>query len=273
MTTHVIILCQGQQKRLPELAIPKQMLRLPACGDTPILYRTLRQVSHLAPDADDPVGSPFKVTVVAWLPLAEQVMMDELPLLEGRNLTLGVHTLADPGNSSLKGIARFLRDPSQHADRYNRTVVLLGDVVYSWACIRAIFERHPCRFVGTEDLSRSGGELWGISWSNAADKELRWCLDEALKQHPQFEAYQPGQLRRWLWMTPLAGSRSSDPNKNTLLAELNAHGPIMLPWYHPIDTFVAGDYTRDIDIPEHVALLPDLSVRARRDDADHGVSW
>jgi hypothetical protein len=105
------------------------------------------------------------------------------------------------------------------------------------------------RFVGTSDLSRSTGELWGIAWNRDADSLMstpRAAPRSA--QHPPFEAYQPGQLRRWLWAFEQSYNMS------------NMHVAV-------------DDYTRDIDLPEHLELLPTLSTAARGDDAANGVAW
>jgi hypothetical protein len=82
-------------------------------------------------------------------------------------------------------------------------------------------------------------------------------LSEALDKHPPFDEYQPGQMRRWLWslmMTP------GEIRERDYLA--------MTGLYVRVD-----DYTRDIDLPEHVAMLPTLSELAAQDDLEHGVTW
>ena len=270
--TNVIILAQGEQKRLPNLVQPKQMLRLPACADTPILYRTLAQVSMLCPElAPHTWTTGTLVSVVSWLPLAEQIMRDTLPVAKNRAMSVEAATLLDPGNSSLKGLSRFLAARACESDRWERTVVLLGDVVYSWACLRALldYQLDGCRFVGTRDLSESGGELWGITWKDGRPASgIDDCIRRALARHPSFQAYQPGQLRRILWETPIAGNRSEDPRINMVLAELAAYGATALPWYKAID-----DYTRDIDVPKHLETIDTLSEAACADDKENGLVW
>lgn len=273
MNTHVIILAQGAQKRLPNLPLPKQMLRLPGCGDVPILHRTLRQIWNLmgGVSADD------RVTVVTWLPLMEELASLALDVEDPAKLmslpgcadampwtfTPSTTTLIDPGNSSLKGIANYLDDHRRAtAGVYERTVVLLGDVVYSWACLRAIFEmtHWRCGFVGTSDLSPSGGELWGVSWQRTAEHTMFSALACALDNHPKFREYQPGQMRRWLWeIDKLIDGPHVVPGNV---------GQAPRTWYRAID-----DYTRDIDLPEHVDMLGQLSAAARDDDAENGVTW
>ncbi len=294
MNTHVIILAQGSQKRLGDLPVAKQMLPLPACGGTPILYRTLRQLWHVMGGVHIHADRSDRVTVVTWPLLVDKLRLTtvDIPMtltgvggkpVEPRSIewrfTPSTDTLDDPGNSSLKGISRFLEvEAARRARRWaltpqvvppdhpewDRTVVLLGDVVYSWACLRAIFapfREDPrgfmtefgatigdFRFVGTSDISPSGGELWGIAWPGRADIIMKMGLKRALDAHPPFAEYQPGQLRRWMW----AMSRTFQTS--TL--------------YSAVD-----DYTRDIDTPEHVLMLPELSKAAAADDEANGVTW
>jgi hypothetical protein len=256
MTTHIIILAQGRQTRLPALPVAKQLLPLPACNGTPILYRTMRQIWHLLPGVktlDD------RVIAVSWLPVMERLQREAVVIGGDERYYPNVDTLSDPGNSSLKGIARYLEKLTREADvcqkrfgatlTFERTVVLLGDVVYSWACLQAIlFKKTPLTFCGTSDISPSGGELWGIAWSNGQQAVMTAALEVALAKHPPFAEYQPGQLRRWMW--------AIHPEFQTTAR------------YAAID-----DYTRDIDLPEHVEQLPRLSELAAADDAANGVTW
>lgn len=281
MRTFVVILAQGSQKRLPELTVAKQMLPLPACNNVPILHRTIRQVwALLAPTMTE--GSPNRISVVTWRELSEQIATYGIPIVPvgTPNWIDGLHhqitreaantldvamryhpmvkTLPDPGNSSLKGIAEYLRHAQIVIGQYDRVVVLLGDVVYSWACLRAILDgtHWHMGFVGTSDLSRDGGELWGLSWEKTAEEPMLHSLSDALARHPKFTEYQPGQMRRWLWAFDEFMHRE--------------FGQAMEPrnWYVPID-----DYTRDIDLPEHVKQLGALSEHAAADDRENGVAW
>lgn len=271
-STHVIILAQGQQKRLPMLPVAKQMLPLPACNDTPILHRTLRQLWHLLGGINVSDQQSDTITVVAWYPLVEQlnsrsVIIPSWPNPDGTTgewrFYPATDTLPDPGNSSLKGIARFLAADADRRSRrwalrgqqppdrpeYDRTVVLLGDVVYSWACLDAIFADRRIVFAGTSDISPSGGELWGLAWKADAEELMMSSLVFALAKHPPFDdTYQPGQMRRWMW------SVHPELQKTERYAAID-------------------DYTRDIDLPEHLDLLPALSEAAHADDQEHGVTW
>lgn len=271
MKTHVIILAQGQQKRLPTLTVAKQMLRLPACGDTPILHRTIRQCWNLlAPSLRD--GS--QMTVVSWLPVTEELVRTGVRWLghpqDSRPIAYhpGVCTLPDPGNSSLRGIDRYLRQAADERAkaRYERTVVLLGDVVYSWAALGAIFAgtHWGMGFVGTTDLGPAGGELWGISWNRNNEHPMYTTLANALTKHPSFTEYQCGQMRRWLWEVDklCTGKTPRDPRYVPPVSDARRT------WYRAID-----DYTRDIDLPAHLETLGDISIRAAADDLANGMAW
>lgn len=256
MTAEIIILCQGAQSRLPMLPVAKQLIPLPHCGDTPILYRTIRQLWDLA--VKDGVS---RVSVVASFSIMERLLQRPVPIgTNGAAYAPFVTTLADPGNSSLKGIRRYLsyaRPHREHAE-FQRTIVLLGDVIYSWACLRAILNI-PLGgegFVGSSNLSRGGGELWGLGWTRAAEIEMLIRLEHALNEHPPFIDYQPGQMRRWLWAVTEARRTRAERY------QLN------VPWFTAID-----DYTHDIDLPEHLAFVPALSQAAAIDDAAEGIRW
>lgn len=289
MKTHVIILAQGQQKRLPNLPVAKQLLPLPACGNTPILHRTIRQCWNLLaphldpatmqPDAGGHIGVsaiPHCITVVSWLPVTEGLMISGVPVSsyvtpDGATPTIyypDICTLPDPGNSSLRGIDRYLRQAADERTRahYERTVVLLGDVVYSWAALGAIFAgtHWGMGFVGTTDIGPAGGELWGISWNRNNEHPMYTCLANALTKHPSFTEYQCGQMRRWLWEIDklCTGRTPRDPQYVPPVSDARRT------WFRAID-----DYTRDIDLPVHVEQLGDLALRAAADDLANGMAW
>lgn len=258
---HVIILAQGQQSRLPSLEIPKHLLALPACKST-IIERTLCQLALIDPQC--------AVTVVCDHPLKYTMDVAGAGVYgrTGNVIHLITHALPDPGNSSLKGIARYL-DTQIGRGRCSdhpgfQTVVLLGDVVYSWDCLTAIMARphwglHEFVFVGSPDLSRSAGELYGISWLASAHETMLGLLDRALAKHPPSEdLYQCGQMRRWLWEADAIGQADESHYP---------HAPGRT-WYVPID-----DYTDDVDIPYEVEHLPELALEAAADDVNNGLIW
>ncbi len=244
MTNEIIILCQGTQSRLGMAHGYKQLLNLPACG-VPILKRTLEMLRRA-------IGVP-RVTILGW-----PEMFAKLPP-NGSLVKLPIRlvTLPDPGNSSLKGVARYLE--SRDTSHVGTTMVLLGDVVYSWACLEAIRAQATVfgsGFVGTAALSPSGGELWGVGWDQQFEDPMVMALRDALMSHPPFtDEYQPGQLRRWL--CPSGGGLVER------VASLRKHMR-----YAAID-----DYTMDVDLPRDIARLDDASQKADADDAIHDLYW
>jgi hypothetical protein len=264
-TIHVIVLAQGQQTRLAgHLDIPKQCLPLAGCGGMPIILRTLLQLMHI-----NRSGDAMRVTVVCHEGMANE-LRNETSVFTGaledkrhdRACSLGVITLPDPGNSSLKGIARTLALFNGHQDYLaftgepDVTVVLLGDVIYSWRCLAAILDVGEkvragtglCSFVTSSELGQSSGEVWGLSWHKAGRRMMSEALDRALAKHPPFhDTYQPGQMRHWLWALPKLEQKLSHR--------------------------ICDDYTKDIDRPDHLPLVAGISALAAVDDMAHGVTW
>ena len=267
MRTEIIILAQGNQSRLRGMSGYKQMIPLPHCGNIPIIGRTIQQLCRFYDDQDT-------ITTVAWpkmgVPVVEARAALRIGELEAalreiepgglRNYGLpscrGV-TLPDPGNSSLKGISRYLEQRGV-SHSFNRTMVLFGDVIYSWVCLAALLDAAATwGFVGTSDLNASGGELWGVAWAKEHEVHMLGSLADALLRHPPFEdEYQPGQMRRWM-----SGWKRGDVAEHRDILARNGH-------YIAID-----DYTQDIDLPVHVAQVPALSASAAADDAAHGMLW
>jgi len=249
MDTEVIILAQGAHRRLGNHCGFRQLLPLPACGHAPILSRTLRQLS------ESENGALSTVTIVAQSSLTQALFqIARWPLY-----TVCVE-LPEPGNSALKGIARYLELREAQGRRYPRTVVLLGDVVYSWACLEAIWKMaQTCGFVGTRDLSLDRGQLWGVSWARSYDGWMLPNLADALLRHPPVDdEHVPGQLRRWV-----SGMKRGDLGNH--VTHLRHRVPC---GYIDID-----DYTHDIDSPSDLVLLPELSALAAADDAKRGSVW
>jgi hypothetical protein len=269
--THVIVLAQGSQKRL-NTTHPKCLLPLPACGGRSILYRTLHHVWSIL---DRQQVADRRVTVVTWYEVKKWFELNDVwlyrdetqPRRRGIGDLLDFVSLADPGNSSLKGIARFLASDQGALWRGDRTIVLLGDVVYSWRCLDALFTEsitdNLC-FAGSGDLSPGGGELWGIRWDRSVDRLMMDCLDRALLKHPRFEDYQPGQLRGWLWEV----DKDLDEVARETAVTPTGYVWRKRTWFRAVD-----DYTMDVDVPEHIPLLMPASQKAAADDREHGVRW
>lgn len=244
---HVIILAQGTQRRMGAGAPLKQMLPLTGYGDIPIMMRTLYQVAHRF------ARTSLRLDVIAWEALKLEVGRLDASLLEGATFV----ELEDPGNSSLRGIGSFLRDQPLYRG-HDHTIVLLGDVVYSWACLDVLAARRdPPRgvFAGTSNLTSGGGELWGVAWSTFFENQMRADLEDALLRHPSFDdTYQPGQLRRWI-----AGWR-----KGTI--EHNVERRRSLGQYADVD-----DYTMDVDTPHDIKKLSTVGEVAKLDDTSRGL--
>lgn len=255
LKTHVIILAQGSQSRLPLLDIPKQCLPLAACGGMPIILRTVLQLMHVNPD-----GGAMKITLVCHGKMASELsaagaLGDRGDSRRNRECCFGTLTLSDPGNSSLKGIARSLAQLRgvplvAFEGEPEVTVVLLGDVIYSWRCLHEIFDAsRDISFVTSSDLGPSSGEVWGLAWKHATGWPLMSeALDKALVKHPPFhDTYQPGQMRNWLWA--------------------------LRPRDQKVAQVIVDDYTKDIDRPDHLPLVAGISRLAAADDAAHGLTW
>lgn len=285
---HVIILAQGSQKRLPGLGYPKQLIVLPKCvmqgvsGRTTatIIDRTIAMVQHIS-NRDN---CKAKITVVCEEEIREHLQPGVMRASMSRIRTAGqieysyappradgvsCMSLDHPGNSSLKGAGKVLSSRWEfwkHGDAERRwlpfspwpaaqnaglTVILLGDVIYSWTCLQALLQPYPALphlFIGTSDLGPSTGEIWGIRWSVDGNLAMNDALVAAVLSHPPFADYQPGQLRRWLF-------------------QLDGKTP---PWSNYI---AVDDYTKDIDLPEHLGLVAGISELAAIDDDRHGLAY
>ena len=177
METTVLIMAQGEQRRLADLGYPKQLV---AVDGEPILDRTLRLAAEFCPDH------------VALI-IGRRELGAERP---------GLVTLTDPGHCVLDGIA-------QTVDLWGsgRVVVLLGDVVFSRAALWAIFaDGRPFFFAGTPVVSGSFGELFALSFAADRHKRLAHLLETVPCRRtstgtPMRYAVgqQGGHLRRLLW--------------------------------------------------------------------------
>lgn len=261
MLTKIIILAQGTQQRLVGVTTPKCLLPLSACNDAPIVGRTLRMLYAIEGDHPRNKFEISGITLVSWAEVFEGMTREATRFSSPAMIAYNKVSLPDPGNSSLKGIARYcdygrvFRLTPDDFERQTRYVVLFGDTLYSWTTLEALVcgLGREALFVGTDDLSNSGGELWGLSWvAPRATAMMSEALEHAMRRHPPVkDVYQPGQMRNWLWAVD---------GMNT-----HARGR---PWWEPVT-----GYTMDVDLPEHVKLLRDVSKLAANEDALHGLEW
>lgn len=277
MTTHVIILAQGAQTRLPMFELPhtpKQLvcLQIPVAAGihkygVPILTRTLLQLDVIEAFLRIPANhEPNTITVVGWPSIAEYytahpVRVASIRMPDDSDRPICARrpefvSLPDPGNSSLRGLGKYF--DLQHERTVlssDRCVVLLGDVIYSWDCLRMLLDpTADIRFVGTSDLSTSGGELWGIAW-DASRTVMLETLHEALAKHPKVDdVYQCGQMRRWWWAVRDVAIAACLP------AEERGY-------------MVCDDYTFDLDKPADIRLLSERAPEVEADDRRNGVTW
>lgn len=265
MRTKIIILAQGTQQRLVGVTTPKCLLPLFACNDAPIVGRTLRMCWSME-SGETPMRARDNfqldsITLVSWAEVFEGLTREATRLSSPAMIAYNKVSLPDPGNSSLKGIARYcdmdrlFRLTPDDFEQPTRYVVLFGDTVYSWDALQAVVKGRgrEALFVGTGDLSNSGGELWGLSWvSPRATAMMSEALEHAMRRHPPVkDIYQPGQMRNWLWAVD----------------GMNTHVRGR-PWWEPVT-----GYTMDVDLPEHVKLLRDVSLKAAGEDAERGLGW
>lgn len=289
----VVIMCHGQQTRLADLKIRKHLLPLPLCGTT-ILQRTIGMLEGARDVGEIVVVGPPDIAAA----LGFTGMMDSIDLATWSSSPpdhppvngyedpgvvymatppcLEVVTLGNkPGHSVIRGLQKIRAYLAQ--DRcgpeivYDRTVVLMGDVVYSRRCLSALLHavppaEQPIWFAVTPDLSPSTGEVFGLSYSRAGTAEFLDILDNVA--HPPFDAYQPGQLRRLLW------DRQSREGERWLAIEKVSssvvagavRSSLRSKPHEACCTILDHDFTRDIDTVKDLMRLGELDVAAWHDD-------
>ncbi len=298
MTVRVAIMAQGKQTRMPGLAIPKQLLWLNMCQDT-ILGRTLRQLRN--------IGSVTEIVVVGGREIAHVVVPEggEMPTVlddpsvevggrpwsevmptdqpgtlrltfedasqgpKRRPIRMAALTLDDPGNSVLRGLQALA--PWLLRDDADRTVVLLGDVVFSNQCLRELVT-HPqgeVVFAVTTDLSPGHGEMFGLSF--AAGIRYAIVTELHLIEHPPFEAYQAGQMRRLLWAWQRSASHTEMHRNPKCLQARASHTLAQTQRPDPRWCVMVDDYTTDFDTTEDLQCLGETDVDAYHDDCHRRV--
>src|SRR5262245_19328413 len=203
----ILIMAQGCQHRLDGvLDFPKHFLDIQG---EPLIGRTLRLLRHHAID-DITVIAP---ATGAW---------EDLCARHGVRLV----TQPDPGRCILDGIHN-ITDQWNHT---GRTIILMGDVVYSRAALQIILaDSRPIGFAGRPTASRitlcPHAELFAVGLEPTAYDRILGCLEDTdFRQEEVF----PGKFGLlWGLYFQLAGARQVRPDL-----------------FSTID-----DYTDDIDDP------------------------
>jgi molybdopterin-guanine dinucleotide biosynthesis protein A len=235
---NVLIMCQGQQRRLPMLSGPKHLL--PVNGE-PIVRRTLRILRDL-------VDGPIHVIAS---PTGDQRWFDATA-----DMAALVSGLLDPGICVVDGMLAARR-------RWNdsgRTLVLLGDVVWSRAALAAVVaDSRPVVFAGTPVITAAEGEMFSVVFDDSTAMEKLCTTCPCRMSGNRLRGYrqqQGGHLRRLLWHAQdRAGLRVPTSLKRTW------HESIYLP---------IEDWTDDVDTPADVARLPELGRFAELEALEMG---
>lgn len=226
---NLVVMCQGQQRRLPDLKHPKHLLPV---GGEPILERTLRLLQDMEPTLPvDVVGS----------------CIDFMPLTRKYAPNAFMAPLEEAGNCIVDGILAAQASWSPRG----RTLVLLGDVVWSRSALAdVLFEvrRRPVVFAGTPVLTAAEGEVFALGFDDPQDVEnlCRTCpcrMDGSRSR--VFSKAQGGHLRRLLWWY-------QDRDRNRL------RPPYGQSW-HPDCYLPITDWTMDVDTQADVERLPEIA--------------
>ena len=228
----IIVMCQGQQRRLPTVKGPKHLIEV---DGEPVLARTLRLLAELLPQWD------YTVRVVGPEPLA-------IAFRPGMGY-VEHFMLPDPGNCIVDGIlaAQPWWAPNDHGVA-GRTLVLLGDVVWSKAALgQVLADQRPVVFAGTSVLSPSEGEVFALGFDDSTGMK-NLCMTCPCRVDGQrvraFKMQQGGHLRRLLW-------HLQDTKFLRMTATRQSWNPTV---YLPID-----DWTTDLDTPADLERLPLLT--------------
>jgi hypothetical protein len=235
--TSVIILAQGRQTRFKSLDYPKCLIEV---GGEPLLDRTVRLISY-----GDELGITAHITAIAE-PITRAIYdrNGDARL----NLVDAWRSLDDPGYCILDGLAQT----TDLWSKDGRTVILLGDVCYSRAAMKAIFsDGRDCVFFGSSDLTGSTGELYALAFNGATPtaplSRLSWSeflagvIEDAPCRKIAHKIAQPGHLRNLLW-----GVGGEPPVGHLTVRSLPPH-------YVVID-----DFTTDFDTDEDLKQIPEL---------------
>lgn len=247
---NIRLMCQGQQRRLRDLEGPKHLLDV---GGEPIVVRTLRLIREVLPH-----GFHMQENALVTVHAPDGPYRDDLEMfLSPHPFRQAVHgradailPLANPGICIVDGILAAADANAGWGTGYHgRQIILLGDVVWSRAALRAFLaDERPVVFAGTPVLSPSEGEVFALGFDDPqAMRNL--CMSCPCRVDGSrlrgFRQQQGGHLRRLLWH---AQER----------AGLKVHPSLRRSWhesmYLPIE-----DWTTDIDTPKDAARLPELA--------------
>lgn len=219
----VLIMAQGQQRRLQHhIDCPKHFVEL---RGLPLIERTMTQlISHGIKD----------ISIIAprsslWLQLS-------------KTFSVKIKPLRAPGLGLLDGIYQT----SPMWAKRGRTVILLGDVVFSNNALKSILsDKGLIRFFGRLGPNRVTGcpygELFGFSFFPSAHKPISDLLNDRLFRRQQVNPGHFGQL--WALYYRLLES----PCKSLLKS--------------------IEDFTDDIDTPSDLMSIPRLLEAIIRDES------
>lgn len=239
MKTQILILCNGQQRRLPMLPHPKHMLEV---GGEPIIERTIRLLYELQP------GGAWAAGVIG--PAAFDAAIEQSRAQQPREEAWRISRFRaeDPGHCIVDGILAARATWHDPEFPVARRVILLGDVVWSRAALtKVLAETRPLVFAGTPVLTAAQGEVFALVFDNPQHVknlcETCPCRMDG-KRVRTFPHPRGGHLRRLLWHAQEARGRFEAMGSQTWDPAL----------YLPID-----DWTDDVDTPDDVARLPTLA--------------
>lgn len=239
MRPQVVIMAQGQQRRLASLGHPKHLL--PVNGE-PIITRTLRLLLQHRGPLDEPGPPPV---VIGPRELDDAIAPFNVVRV----------TLDRPGSCIVTGIRAALEE--EFVRQEGRVAVLLGDVVWSRAALaRVMADRRELAFAGTPVLTTSEGEVFAALFDDpqAVKRLCETC--PCVARGPRWRQMQGGHLRRLLW-------HAMHVNGDKAMMQVRTAGRTS--WWAPAMYLPIDDWTTDIDKPADVARLPALGELAARE--------
>lgn len=181
MSSVAIIMCQGNQQRIGHLLNgPKQLI--PVDGEETIFERTVRLVRAAGVSRIVAVIHPLP----QWPPACDRAAVE-------------TYVQPDPGESVVGAIVNLREFWAE------RTIVFLGDVIYSTATVRTMVDSSGPVFFGRRSgnpvTGKLFGELFGVAFSEP-DREqlLRETADAGWRRHGDTKLW--SLFERILW--PLA---------------------------------------------------------------------